>query len=676
MKTEKIAGSLMAAALGLSTVMPVGLNTNAVSVSETNMNNHVSYADKSYSLGDVNGDGEISSADASCVIAEYSNLSTTGQYTFTEIQIAAADIDKNNIIDANDASEILAYYSYLSTGGTIKDMQEYINFMHSSQQTTTTTSTTTTTTTTTTTADSTSATAKTTTATAVTSTEKTISSGSSETTTSTATENTTSSATKPDTTTTTTSSAADKTTTTTAVSTSSETTTTTTTTTTSSSSITTATTTVTETETTTSTTTNADNVSGIRIDQTEISLDVGKGKLAANVTMLPLTALNKSEIWTSSDENIAVVDNEGWVIGKGEGTCIITVTSADNPEVSADITVNVTDTSLVKDIRLSRTSFMLKAGYGELSANVTMLPDTAVKSEIWTSSDESIAVVDSEGWVFGKSAGTCIITVKSAVNPSVYADIEVIVYDNEPPVTTTATVTTSTTTSSDETTTTTTTTAQDRVKEIKLSKYEMTIETGSKDISWVTMLPSTASNKKEIWRSSDENIASVDEFGWVRGKNTGECTITVYSDDNPDVKAEIAVKVVEKSEEPKPNPWESALFTCLADGESTDTHVALYTPFPKNASGKYVVDYIITDKNGKVTTLSSDIISVPDKNSVTMLLASETPNFTVKSYLTNLCTNQRTYIGTYELCTSPRYAKTLSEDIYSAFESVGGITEE
>lgn len=645
MKTEKIAGSLMAAALGLSTVMPVGLNTNAVSVSETNMNNHVSYADKSYSLGDVNGDGEISSADASCVIAEYSNLSTTGQYTFTEIQIAAADIDKNNIIDANDASEILAYYSYLSTGGTIKDMQEYINFMHSPQQTTTTTTAITTT-------DSTSATAKTTTATAVTSTEKTTSSGSSETTTSTATENTTSSATKPDTTTTTT---------------------------TSSSSITTATTTVTETETTTSTTTNADNVSGIRIDQTEISLDVGKGKLAANVTMLPLTALNKNEIWTSSDENIAVVDNEGWVIGKGEGTCIITVTSADNPEVSADITVNVTDTSLVKEIRLSRTSFMLKAGYGELSANVTMFPDTAVKSEIWTSSDESIAVVDSEGWVFGKSAGTCIITVKSAVNPSVYADIEVIVYDNEPPVTTTATVTTSTTTSSDKTTTTTTTTtttAQDKVKEIKLSKYEMTIETGSKDLSWVTMLPSTASNKKEIWRSSDENIASVDEFGWVRGKSTGECIITVYSDDNPDVKAEITVKVVEKSEEPKPNPWESALFTCLADGESTDTHVALYTPFPKNASGKYVVDYIITDKNGKVTTLSSDIVSVPDKNSVTMLLASETPNFTVKSYLTNLCTNQRTYIGTYELCTSPRYAKTLSEDIYSAFESVGGITEE
>lgn len=710
MKTEKIAASVMAATLGLSTVnIQAGFKTNAISISETNMNIQTLYADKTYSLGDITGDSIVNAVDASCVLAEYSILSTDGKYTFTDEQISAADINKDNRIDANDASEILAYYSYLSTGGKILDMQEYLNYMHPPKPPQSTTSTTSGTTVNTTTSS----------ATQTSETKISSNSGTTSTTTNGTISDTTESAT-----------------------------------TTSSS--------------TTVTTTNPDKVSEIRISQTELNLNVGNGALAANVTMLPSTAKNKSEIWTSSDENIAVVDDEGWVFGKSEGNCTITVKSADNPQVSAKINVKVTDTSLVKDIKLSRTSFILQKGYGELSANVTMLPSTAKdKSEIWTSSDENIAVVDNEGWVFGKNAGTCTITVKSAANPAVSAQIEVIVYENEPPVTTTATSTTimtSTSTTTSVTTSATTTTANSTIKvneikakendikmtigeykiayitmlpenatnkneiwkssdesiavvdsqggitalkegvciitvksednpdvkadinvtvtnsnkvtEIHLSKYEMTVGIGYKDLSWVTMLPSTATNKNEIWKSSDENIATVDEFGWILGKNIGECTVTVYSEDNPSVKAEIAVKVVATSEAEKPNPWESALFSCLSQEQSDNKNVALYTPFPKNASGKYVVDYTITDANGKITTLSSPVLIVPETDSVTTRLNAETSNFTVTSYLTNLSTNQRIEIGTYKLCSDPRYARTVNENIYNAFYSLGGIVTE
>ncbi len=127
MKTEKIAASVMAATLGLSTVnIQASFKTNAISISETNMNIQTLYADKTYSLGDITGDSIVNAVDASCVLAEYSILSTDGKYTFTDEQISAADINKDNRIDANDASEILAYYSYLSTGGKILDMQEYL----------------------------------------------------------------------------------------------------------------------------------------------------------------------------------------------------------------------------------------------------------------------------------------------------------------------------------------------------------------------------------------------------------------------------------------------------------------------------------------------------------------------------------------------------------------------
>lgn len=68
-------------------------------------------------MGDLNRDGMVNASDASDVLAEYSLLSTSGEYSFTEKQKLEADTDKDSFIDATDASNILEYYSYASTGG-------------------------------------------------------------------------------------------------------------------------------------------------------------------------------------------------------------------------------------------------------------------------------------------------------------------------------------------------------------------------------------------------------------------------------------------------------------------------------------------------------------------------------------------------------------------------------
>ena len=62
---------------------------------------------------------------------------------------------------------------------------------------------------------------------------------------------------------------------------------------------------------------------------------------------------------------------------------------------------------------------------------------------------------------------------------------------------------------------TTTTTAAGKVNKINLSKTEMKIAVGSKDISYVTMLPETATDKGEVWTSSDTSVATVDRWGNV-----------------------------------------------------------------------------------------------------------------------------------------------------------------
>ena len=59
---------------------------------------------------------------------------------------------------------------------------------------------------------------------------------------------------------------------------------------------------------------------------------------------------------------------------------------------------------------------------------VTMSPESAPdKSEIWTSSDESVAKVDGLGNITAVGEGTCVVTVASAASPNVTAKVNVTV---------------------------------------------------------------------------------------------------------------------------------------------------------------------------------------------------------------------------------------------------------
>ena len=80
-----------------------------------------------------------------------------------------------------------------------------------------------------------------------------------------------------------------------------------------------------------------------KIDLTyyEVTLEDGKSSMPI-VTMYPEDAPDKSEIWTSSDENVASVDGMGKITAVSEGECVIKVQSAVCPEVCAEVKVTVT----------------------------------------------------------------------------------------------------------------------------------------------------------------------------------------------------------------------------------------------------------------------------------------------------------------------------------------------
>ncbi len=71
------------------------------------------------------------------------------------------------------------------------------------------------------------------------------------------------------------------------------------------------------------------------------SMQVGDDSIMPVVQMQPEDALDLSEQWESSDEAVAVVDEEGKITAVGEGNCLIRVTSVSNSKVFAEVHITV-----------------------------------------------------------------------------------------------------------------------------------------------------------------------------------------------------------------------------------------------------------------------------------------------------------------------------------------------
>lgn len=81
------------------------------------------------------------------------------------------------------------------------------------------------------------------------------------------------------------------------------------------------------------------------------------------------------------------------------------------------------------------------------------------------------------------------------------------------------------------------------VESISLTFYSITLETGQSKMPIVTMSPENASDKSELWESSDPSVASVNELGSITALSEGSCTVRVTSVQNPEVFAEVEVTV-------------------------------------------------------------------------------------------------------------------------------------
>ena len=107
-------------------------------------------------------------------------------------------------------------------------------------------------------------------------------------------------------------------------------------------------------------------VDSIKLDKYTVTVKVGESEMPW-VTMLPENAPDKSEIWKSSDTKIATVNTYGKITGVSEGECTVTVTSADNENVSATVKVTVKgavkEVTYIDGILIANKTYALPANY-------------------------------------------------------------------------------------------------------------------------------------------------------------------------------------------------------------------------------------------------------------------------------------------------------------------------
>ncbi len=236
-------------------------------------------------------------------------------------------------------------------------------------------------------------------------------------------------------------------------------------------------------------------VTGVSLNAQTTTVDKGSA-YTLTATVLPSDAVNKNVTWSTSDSSIATVVN-GIVTGTGCGDAIITVTTEEGGH-TAQCVVSVENHVTGVDID----AYMLYLGSGgTYQFTETISPsDACNKSVAWTSSDSSIASIDTNGVVSGVSVGDATITV-TTVDGGFSKNCAVTVIEPQ------------------------------HVTGVTLSDASISINTDSTYTLAATVMPVDAVNKNVTWSSSDNAIATVDSNGVVSGAASGSATITVTTVD-------------------------------------------------------------------------------------------------------------------------------------------------
>lgn len=232
---------------------------------------------------------------------------------------------------------------------------------------------------------------------------------------------------------------------------------------------------------------------GVTLEKDTFSLAAGKtATITPVVAPEDVTLQDYTVKYTSSNTDVATVDNSGTITAVAAGKAEITVVVDDGIDThSATASVTVVDKEIpATGIKLSESEKTVSVGEKfKLTAAIT--PEDSTDDVIWKSSDETVAVVDENGNVTAKAVGNAKITA-TAGKVSAVCSLTVKAVD---------------------------------VSEVTLDKTEISLTEGETAQLTASVKPDSAADKTVTWTSSDSTVAAVSD-GKITALSAGKATIT------------------------------------------------------------------------------------------------------------------------------------------------------
>ena len=301
-------------------------------------------------------------------------------------------------------------------------------------------------------------------------------------------------------------------------------------------------------------------VTGVELNYTSYTLENNKSfQLEAFVK--PSNATNKDITWSvRSGANYVSVDETGLVTAKRVGNAVVRVTTLESGYSATCSIKVVAEVIHVQGIALNNTTASVKQGK-TLALTATISPSNASNKAVsWTSSNESVATVNSSGYITAISQGTTTITATTA-DGGFSSSCQVSVTE---PV---------------------------RVTGISLDRSSISLSEQRTATLVAAVAPSDAYDKSYTWSSSNNTIATVSDKGVVTAKSVGTAVITVKSNDGG-YTASCNITVTAKSAK---DEWTILVYMCGSNLESE---------YANNSKYGYI---------GLATSDIKEIISVPNQ---------------------------------------------------------------
>ena len=321
-------------------------------------------------------------------------------------------------------------------------------------------------------------------------------------------------------------------------------------------------------------------VQSVSLDKTTLQLPIGE-KYLFTATIVPENATNSKMTWTSSDDEVVTVTDEGEITAIKAGAATITVTTEDGGK-TAECAVEAIFVP-VESVTLDYTE--LELDFEEtFKLTATIHPENATNKNVnWSCNNYMVASVDQNGTIKTLSPhpmfNPAIITVTTEDGNKRAQCVLNVVDKGEP------------------------------VKSISLDKSSVELKEGEEVTLKATILPNNATNKSISWSSSDNSVATVKD-GRVYAITAGSAIITATTADGGKT-ATCSVTVL-----PGTYPVESVSLNettlTLMPG---DNHQLKAIVNPDNAANKDVTwsssNYdVVTVENGRVTAISEGIATI------------------------------------------------------------------